>query len=230
MSNSTEQSSMPFTLPREGESNVVVDVDGPKPNETEIRTGIPALTSFEQIEKVESLNYRQVNEGEYDFLDRAVRKGVTLLSNSEMDVYFDTLFNSVDNGHRFAITFNDGKTKYYRFTYIEPPLSLENHYVHVLLYAPEDRITHEMALRAKPLPAEDESYLSVAIAKPYRWTGIDEGSAKSLQVLMAEQGNIFTVSNGQGTDTIQLGYLGAFSEELEMPEFQSMYDVTATNA
>lgn len=202
------------------------DVDGPKPNEIDIRTGIPGLTAFEQIEKVDSLYYHEVSEGQYDFLDRAVSKGATLLSNTEMDVYFNTFS---DKGYRFAVTSHDGETTYYRFTYIEPPISLENHHAFVLLYAPVDRITHEMTLRAKPLPAEDKLYLSGAIADPYTWTIIGEKSAESLQTLLADQGNIFTVSTQRGNDTIQLMYIGPFSEELDMPEFQAMYNLTPSN-
>lgn len=211
------------------QETVHTDTDGSKPNETDIRTGVPGLMAFEQIEKVESLSYREIAEGEYDFMDRTVRKGATLLSNTEMDVYFDTLYNSVDNGHRFAITSKDGETKYYSFTYIEPPISLENHHAYVLLYGPVDRITDEMTLRAKPLAAADQSYLSAALADPYIWTIIDETSAKSLQTLLADQGNVFTVSTERGRNTVQLMYIGPFSEELDMLEFQAMYNLPATN-
>lgn len=185
--------------------------------------------AFEQIEKVDSLSYRELSEGKYAFIDRTIRKGAALLSNTEMDIYFNTLFNSVDNGHRFAVTSHDGKTKYYSFTYIEPPISIENHHAFVLLYAPVDRITHEMTLRAKPLPAADELYLSEAIADPYTWTIIDAKSAKSLQTLLADRGSVFTVSNERGNETIQLMYIVPFSEELDEPEFQAMYSLTASS-
>ncbi len=72
-------------------------------------------------------------------------------------------------------------------------------------------------------------YLSGAIADPYTWTIIGEKSAESLQTLLADRDNIFTVSTQRGNDTIQLMYIGPFSEELDMPEFQAMYNLTPSN-
>ncbi|HXG07751.1 MAG TPA: hypothetical protein VNI77_10555, partial [Nitrososphaera sp.] len=82
------------------------------------------MTSFEN-EYSDSIDYYQVKEGHYSYLDRAIQKGTTLISNSEMDEYFKTFS---DKGYKFAVTSADGKTtKYYTINYFEPPISLANH-------------------------------------------------------------------------------------------------------
>jgi len=45
-----------------------------KPNEIEFRTGIPTLTAFETPFS-NSIDYYQIKEGQYSYLDRAIQKG-----------------------------------------------------------------------------------------------------------------------------------------------------------
>lgn len=201
-----------------GDFGEIEDKNVQKPNEI-IRTGIPILNAYE-FNYVPSLSYYEIKEGQYDFLDRAVQKGTTLLSKSEMDQYFNSF---TENGFTFAITSNAGETKYYRILYNEPPLSLDGHYVNVFVFVPEDPIP-----AAKTLANQDVQYLGQAVDNPYTWTPIDEKSALALKTRIAIDGNAFTIPTKNGIETARLMYIGAFSEELNLPEFQAMYNLTAT--
>lgn len=192
-----------------------------KPNEIEFRTGVPLLMAIE-MPYIESLYYHEVKEGEYGFIDRTVGKGAALISDSEMDVFFNTFS---DEGNRFAITSKDGLTEYYSIDYFEPPLSLTNHHVNVLLYASSDSITNDVAEDAKPLSIADRPYISNAVVKPYRWTEINDESASELRSLLQTEGKTFRVSTESGEEIIRLMYLGPLSEELDDPEFRSMYNL-----
>lgn len=191
-----------------------------KPNAIDIRTGVPILMAYE-IEKIESLYYHEVKEGQYSFLDRAVNKGAALISNTEMDEYFNTFS---EKGYRFAITSNDGAIKYYRILFNEPPVDIGSHNVNVFVYDTSDKIIPQ----AESLSTVERSYISAAIAGPYVWTTIDEESARALLTTLVSEGNTFTTTTDRGTETIRIMYIGPFSEELGMPEFQTMYGLASS--
>jgi hypothetical protein len=197
--------------------------DAPKPNEIAFRTGIPMLMAIE-MPHLETLYYHEISVGDYDFLDRTVQKGAALISNSEMDFYFNTFS---DKGNRFAFTSKNGVTQYYSIDYFEPPLSLDHHYVNALLYAPSDSITDILTQEAKSLPLVEKPYLMNAIVSPYRWTQIDEVSASQLLAILNTEGKTFNVFSEGENKTVRLMYVGPFSDELNRPEFQSMYNLSS---
>lgn len=187
------------------------------PNEVSFRTGIPTLTSFETSYS-ESIDYYQIEEGQYTYLERAIQKGTTLISEAEMDEYFKTFS---DKGYNFAVALKDGTKGYYAINYFEPPISLDKH--NILLSIKDD-----VSASAKALPTENVAYLSEAIERPFRWVQIDDTAALSLNKVTAEDGNTFNISTDEGEKTVRMMYLGPYSEELKLPEFQAMYGLTTT--
>jgi hypothetical protein len=187
-----------------------------KPNEIQLRTGIPQLTSFEN-DYSNATNYHAVNEGQYGYLDRAIKKGTALISNSEMDEYFK-IFS--DNGYRFAVTSKDGITKYYTINYFEPPISLDRHNI---LISVKDKLDSSR----KDLSQAEKAFLSEAIEKPYRWTQIDENAASALVMRIAADGYEGNIATDGAQKTVRVMYIGPLSEELKLPEFQAMYGQVA---
>ncbi|AIF85395.1 hypothetical protein NTE_03367 [Candidatus Nitrososphaera evergladensis SR1] len=190
-----------------------------KPNEIRYRTGIPTLTSFENNFS-DSIDYYKVKEGQYSYLDRAIQKGTTLLSNTEMDEYFKTFS---DKGYKFAVTSADGiMTRYYTINYFEPPISLSNHNVLI-------SILDKLDSSRQDLSQAETTYLSDAINRPYRWTQIGDSAASDIVKRISAQSNEFNVPTSQGEKTMRIMYIGPFSEELRLPEFQAMYgQITAS--
>ncbi|MEO9294389.1 MAG: hypothetical protein ABI347_02175 [Nitrososphaera sp.] len=186
-----------------------------KPNEIQLRTGIPELTSFE-TEYSDAIKYFAVKEGQYNYLDRAIKQGATIISIVEMDEYFKTFS---DYGYRFAMTFATGETKYYTINYFEPPISLGNHNVYISI---KDHVNPS----GNSLQQADATYLSQAMDRPFRWNQVDGASALTLVKRIAADGNEFNASTKEGYKTIRVMYIGPLSEELKFPEFQAMYGQT----
>jgi hypothetical protein len=189
-----------------------------KPNEIKFRTGIPTLTAFETGHSDLS-DYYSVKQEQYPYLDRAIQKGTTLISNAEMDEYFKTFS---DKGYKFAVSSNDGTIRYFAINYFEPPISLDRHNILVSI---KDNLDES----AKSLSSNDEAYLSEAISRPFRWVQIGDSEASALNNRIGADGNVFNVNTGEGTKTVRLMYLGPYSTELQLPEFKAMYEQTATN-
>lgn len=184
-----------------------------KPNEIQYRTGIPTLTSFENGYS-DSIDYYQVKEGQFSYLDRANQKGTTLISNSEMDEYFKT-FSA--KGYKFAVTSADGTTtRYFTINYFEPPISLANHNVLISILDKVDSSRHDLS-------QAEAAYLSKAIDKPYRWTQIDDNAASTIVERISADGYEFNTVTSEGQKTVRVMYIGPLSEELKLPEFQAMY-------
>lgn len=191
-----------------------------KPNEIQYRTGIPTLTSFQNSYSGSISDYYQINQGQYSYLDRAIQKGTTLLSNSEMDEYFKTFS---DKGYKFAVTSLDGTTKYYTINYFEPPISLDRHNVLISILDKADS-------SRQALPAAEAGYLSAAIDKPYRWVQIDDNAATAIVKQIAADGYELNTTTSEGQKTVRIMYIGPLSEELKLPEFQAMYGQVAASA
>lgn len=205
-------------LTNESHQSVNEEINAQKPNEIQIRTGIPELRSFENAYS-DAINYSTVKEGQYSYLDRAIKKGSTLISNIEMDEYFKT-FSA--NGYRFAITSNEGATKYYTINYFEQPISLEKHNVLI-------SIKDNLDSSRKDLSKAEMTKLSKAIDKPFRWIEVDNNAAMALLARAAVDGNEFNVTTNEGYKTVRVMYIGPLSEELKLPEFQSMYGLPAAD-
>lgn len=182
------------------------------PYEIKFRTGIPILRAVEVINPAESLYFHQIKQGEHEYLWRAVEKGSTFVSNKEMEVFF-TSFD--EKGYRFAMHSEDG-TKLYRIYYSEPPISVNSHWVKIFVY-------DDNQPNAKSLSASDNSKLSLAIEKPFRWVPVDAQTAQSIKNLIEKDGQNFRTITEDGDKSIQVMYLGPLSEELKRPEFQAMY-------
>ncbi len=195
------------------QTSVVIDVEPRElPHEIQFRTGMPLLRAFEVIDPAESLYFNPIGQGEYPYLWRAVDKGATFLSDTEMEDYFTTFSKTA---YRFAMQNEEG-TKFYRIWYSEPPISTDTHWVNVMIY-------EDPKQDAKPLSDSDRSKLSLAIERAFRWVPVDETDAQSIRNLLDTEGQFFQTLTQEGDKTIQVMYLGPLSEELKQPEFQAMY-------
>lgn len=195
------------------QTNVVIDVEPTQlPHEIQFRTGIPILRAFEVIDPAESLYFNPIKQDEYPYLWRAVDKGSTFLSAAEMEDYFTTFSKTA---YRFAMQTEEG-TKYYRIWYSEPPISVDTHWVKVMIY-------EDPKQDVKSLSDSDRNRLSLAIERAFRWVPVDETDAQSIKNLIDTEGQFFQTITQEGDKTIQVMYLGPLSEELKQPEFQAMY-------
>ncbi|MCS6767200.1 MAG: SPOR domain-containing protein [Candidatus Nitrosocaldus sp.] len=193
------------------------EVEPVEPSPSKInRAGIPMLTSFEAAEAYD--DYYSIQEGQYDYLDRAINRGTTLISDTEIDEYFKSFS---DKGYRFAYKLADGTTRYYTINYFEVPISLESH--NILVSIIDEQVDEVKKAEIPVLSEEEAGYISEALHEPYRWVQIGEEEAKALKKRIAEDGYILNVGTDEGIKTIRLMYIGPYSEELRLPEFQSMY-------
>ncbi len=158
-----------------------------------------------------------IKEGEYPYIDRAIRNGITLLTNKELLEYYDK-FSEVDKAYKFGIENRNG-IKYYVIQYFEWPISLENHNVQISFWGLEQS--------AKSLSLNIKEYLYDGIEDPYGWLVIDDDKAREIVSLIREDGIRFnTISNNyiaKGEATIEIRYLRPYSEELELAEFKAIY-------
>ncbi|MGH9877737.1 MAG: hypothetical protein ACREBU_02510 [Nitrososphaera sp.] len=184
------------------------------------RTGIPIIEAVEMINAPETLYYNPIKDGEHEYLWRAVDKGATFLSDSEMKTYF-TSFN--EKGYRFSMQTADG-TKFYRIYFFEPPISVDTHWIKMFVF-------DEQREDAKLLSDLHKIPLAPVLNDPYRWVSVDEETALLTKALIETEGQYFTgvitMGETEGVASFRLMYLGPLSEELKQPEFQAMYDVEA---
>ncbi|GEM_PF-3423528 len=180
------------------------------------RAGIPILTSFEAPDAYD--DYYSIQEGEFNYLDRAIKKGTTLISDTEIDKYFK---NFSEKGYKFAYKASDGSLRYYTINYFEVPLSLENH--NILVSIIDEQIDEATKAKVPVLSQDEAEYISEALKRPYRWVQIGEEAASILKRRIVDDGYILNVSADEGIKTIRLMYVGPYSEELLLSEFQSMY-------
>ncbi|HXG07294.1 MAG TPA: hypothetical protein VNI77_08230, partial [Nitrososphaera sp.] len=80
------------------------------------------------------------------------------------------------------------------------------------------------------LSQAEESYLSAAMDKPYRWVQIDDIAASAIVKRIASGDYEFNITTNEGQKTMRVMYIGPLSEELKLPEFQAMYGQAAASA
>lgn len=195
----------------------------PEPDRINV-SGISYLVAFElPSEYMDPQYYYPVKKGEYDFIDRAIKNGITLITEDELRKYYE-VFSESDKAYTFGVSTITGDIRYYVINYFETPLSLENHNIKITM--PD--IGHLPLEEFEQLPLDIKEYLKEAIADPYQWHTIDDDSAAPLVSLLRKDGILFrtTVDNyiGNGEEmVIKILYLGPYSEELQMPEFKDIY-------
>jgi hypothetical protein len=188
--------------------------NGPLPYEQKNRSGLPMLDAIE-IEKpnLDTLTFKELTKGQYDFIWRAINNGATYLSDKELETYFTEIS---EPRHRFVI--NDGDSlRYYRLAYSAPPLSYDQHYIKVLEYAEERN-----NINFKNLDQASKSRIDVQLLKPYRWIPISESDAVALKQNMVRDGTFFTANIERGDTKFQIQYLGPLGEEYKNPDFVAM--------
>lgn len=202
--------------------NVTSEKEAPKP--TQINTsGISNLVAFELPSTyIDPQYYYLIKEGEYNFIDRVIKNGITLITDDELKTYYDK-FSDPSKAYTFGISTSTG-IKYYVIHYFETPLSLENHNITVTIPDVDEQLVEQF----KQLPVEVKEYIKEAIADPYQWHVVDEDKARAIVSLLRKDGISFrtTIDNyiGKGEEgIIRILYLGPYSEELQMPEFKEIY-------
>lgn len=165
------------------------------PADVRFYQGVPMLRLGEVIG--DKTKYNQVSTGQYDWLDRVIKQGETIVSDKEVEEFFE-----VRNGNPYFRV----DSEMYFISYSDAKIRLDTNYIKAYPYdLPK--------LDSKTLNVSEYSWLEKAINNPYEWIEIS-----------TDEYNTFKNFERTGTDVrtekgdYSIRYVGENSKELQLDD------------